>query len=106
LIHPPSPSSNSGGPGSPEHGWERYYRDRGIRVETMVPAREMTARQARAAGIRMVPALAALAARAADADHAALLALQGPGGTVVFLPETLDAEQAMAWETFRAPIGV
>lgn len=94
-----------GGPGSAGHGWERYYRDRGIRVETMVPAREMTARQARAAGVRMVPALAALVARAADADHPAPLALQGPGGRVIFLPEALDAEQAMAWETFRAVIG-
>ena len=88
------------------HGWERYYLDRGIRVETMVPARELTASQARAAGVRMVPALAALAARAADADRPAPLALEAPGGTVIFLPEALDAEQVAAWETFRAAIGL
>jgi ParB/RepB/Spo0J family partition protein len=96
----------TGGPGSAVHGWERYFLDRGIRVETMVPARELTAGQARAAGRRMVPALAALAARAADADRPAPLALDGSGGTVVFLPEALDAQQTAAWETFRAAIGL
>ena len=96
----------TGGPESAVHGWERYYLDRGIRVETMVPARELTASQARAAGVRMVPALAALAARAADADRPAPLALEAPGGTVIFLPEALDAEQVAAWETFRAAIGL
>ena len=96
----------TGGPGSAVHGWERYFLDRGIRVETMVPARELTAGQARAAGRRMVPALAALAARAADADRPAPLALEGSGGTVVFLPEALDAQQTAAWETFRAAIGL
>lgn len=96
----------TGGPESAAHGWERYYQERGIRVETMVPARELTVGQARAAGRRMVPALAALAARAADADHPAPLALEGPGGTVVFLPEALDSEQAAAWETLRVAIGL
>lgn len=95
-----------GGPESAVHGWERYYLDRGIRVETMVPARELTARQARAAGVRMVPALAALAARAAEADRPAPMALEAPGGTVIFLPEELDPEHAAAWIAFRAALGV
>jgi ParB/RepB/Spo0J family partition protein len=95
-----------GGPGSAEHGWERYYRDRGIRVETMVPARELTAGQARAAGVRMVPALAALAARAADADHPAPLVLTGAGGHVIFVPELLEGDRAAAFEAFRAALGV
>ncbi|HEX6372891.1 MAG TPA: ParB/RepB/Spo0J family partition protein [Longimicrobium sp.] len=96
----------AGGPESALHGWERYFLDRGIRMETMVPARELTARQARAAAVRMVPALAALAARAAGVDRPAPLALQGPGGKVVFLPDALDAEHTAAWETFRAAIGL
>jgi hypothetical protein len=72
----------------------------------MVQAREMTARQARAAGIRMVPALAALAARAADADHPVPLVLKESGGMVIFLPSALESEYATAWERFRSAIGL
>jgi hypothetical protein len=100
---PPGADQSPGeGPASGADGWRRYFQDTGIRVETQVPARELTPRQARAAGARMVPALAALSARAAGADEPAPLALDGPGGWLVFLPERLSAPQAAAWEALRA----
>lgn len=60
----PDPPS---GPESPVR-WERYFSERGIRVETLVPAWELTPRQASAAAVRMIPALAALAARAGGVE--------------------------------------
>lgn len=106
----PGPSGTdpetTGGAEPATHGWERYYRESGIRVETQVPVRELTPKQARAAGARMVPALAALAARAGGTDQPTPLALAEPEGTVIFLPPTLNAEQSAAWETFRGALGL
>ncbi|HEX6372896.1 MAG TPA: hypothetical protein VF006_28495 [Longimicrobium sp.] len=106
----PGPSApdpeTTGGTESGTHGWERYFRESGIRIETQVPARELTPKQARAAGARMVPALAALSARTGGTDQPVPLALEEPGGTVIFLPPTLDAEASAGWETFRAALRI
>jgi hypothetical protein len=96
----------AGGPGSATSGWERYYRESGIRVETQVPARELTPKQARAAGARMVPALAALSARAAGTDRPSPLLLQSPAGIVLFFPETAENSHARAFEALRAALGL
>jgi ParB/RepB/Spo0J family partition protein len=95
-----------GGPESAVRGWERYYRDRGIRVETQVPARELTPRQARAAAARMVPPLAALSARARGTDRPAPLVLEGPSGTVIFLPEGVEEAQTAAYQALRSALGL
>ncbi|HEX6372898.1 MAG TPA: hypothetical protein VF006_28505 [Longimicrobium sp.] len=104
----PSPSAagpeTTGGTESATHGWGRYYRESGIRVETQVPARELTPKQARAAGVRMVPALAALSARAAGTDHPAPLVLEGPGGKVIFLPEGMEEAPAEGYEGLRSAL--
>jgi hypothetical protein len=73
---------------------------------TLVPAREMTASQARAAVVRMVPALAALAARAAGSDRPAPLAAKGSGGTLIFLPEEWSGEQSAAYEALQLTLGL
>lgn len=103
---PPGTDFEAGGAESDTHGWERYYRASGIRIETQAPARELTPKQARAAAARMVHALAALSARAAGTDEPAPLAVAEPGGTVIFLPPTLDAAQAAAWESLRAVLRI
>lgn len=106
----PAPSGTepetTGGPESATHGWERYYRESGIRIETQVPARELTPQQARAAGARMVPALAALSARAGGTDHPAPLALEEAEGRLVFLPVGIAPEHVAAYEAFRAALGL
>ena len=87
-------------------GWERYYRESAIRVETQVPARELTPKQARAAAARMVPALAALSARAGGTDQPAPLVLEGPGGKLIFLPERMEGAPAAAYEDLQAALGL
>lgn len=86
--------------------WERYFTDRGIRVETPVPARELTGQQATAAAVRMIPAIAALAARAGGADVPIPLSVQGDCGTLLYLPPGLTAEQAAALAAFRDAFGL
>lgn len=105
-LPPAADASTAGGPASGADGWWRYFQDTGIRVETQVPARELTPRQARAAGARMVPALAALSARAAGGEAPRPLTVDGPGGRLVFLPEQLSTPQAAAWEALRAALGL
>lgn len=84
--------------------WERYFGERGIRVETAGPAAEMTPAQARAAAARMIPALAALAARAAGMDRPAPLDVESSAGRIIFLPEPLGeaARAALAALVSRA----
>lgn len=121
ATRPPSAEGNAGSPvaepdtrateAKPADGhtvaeWERYFLERGIRVETQVPARELTPEQARAAGARMVPALAALSARVAGIDRPAPLATEGSGGAVIFVPSTLTGPQASAWAAFRIAVGL
>ena len=103
---PPGVDADRDGPASLVDGWQRYYAERGIRVETMVPVREMSPKQALAAGVRMVPALAALSARTAEAGEPAPLALEGDGGRIIFLPAVLDASYVAAYEAFRAALGL
>lgn len=81
--------------------WQRYFAERGIRIETMVPAQELTPKQARAAAERMLPALAALAARCASSDHPAPLFLEVPAGRLAYLPEAVAGEALQAYESLR-----
>lgn len=60
---PAAEGSAAGGPASDADGWRRYFQDTGISVETQVPARELTPRQARAAGADGAGAGGALSAR-------------------------------------------
>ncbi|HEU4883201.1 MAG TPA: hypothetical protein VFT45_13165 [Longimicrobium sp.] len=76
--------------------WERYFTDRGIRVETLVPARELSPRQATTAAVRMIPALAALSARARGAEAPGPLSLSNECGTLIYLPAVLTPDQTAA----------
>lgn len=98
----PGPST---GPESPVL-WERYFTDRGIRFETVVPARELSPTQANAAATRMIPALAALAARAGGADVPVPLSLGSACGTLLYLPPVLTGDQAAALASLHATLGL
>jgi ParB-like chromosome segregation protein Spo0J len=98
----PGPST---GPESPVL-WERYFTDRGIRFETVVPARELSPTQASAAATRMIPALAALAARAGGADVPVPLSLGSACGTLLYLPPVLTCDQAAALAALHATLGL
>ena len=110
---PPDPDSRPelpdpgplAGPESPIR-WERYFTDRGIRIETLVPARELTPRQATAAAARMIPALAALSARARAEDSPGPLSLTNDCGTLVYLPPGLAPDQAAALAAFHAALNL
>jgi hypothetical protein len=93
------------GPESPVR-WERYFTDRGIRVETPVPARELSPRQATAAAVRMIPALAALSARARGAEAPGPLSLGNECGTLIYLPAVLTPAQAAALAAFHAALNL
>ena len=80
--------------------------DRPIRIETPVLAAEMTAKQARAAAGRLVPALAALSARAADRDLPAPLLVETADGTVLFIPCSPGTEPAAALATLRETLAI
>jgi ParB-like chromosome segregation protein Spo0J len=100
----PDPGPTTG-PESPVL-WERYFTDRGIRFETVVPARELSPPQASAAATRMIPALAALAARAGGADVPVPLSLGSACGTLLYLPPVLTGDQAAALATLHATLGL
>ena len=93
------------GPESPVR-WERYFTDRGIRVETLVPARELSPRQATAAAVRMIPALAALSARARGAEAPGPLSLGNESGTLIYLPAVLTPDQTAALAAFHAALNL
>ncbi|MDB4949406.1 MAG: parB-like partition protein [Gemmatimonadetes bacterium] len=86
--------------------WRRYLVERAIRLETAGPAQEMTPGQARAAAERIVPALAALAARVAEAQEPSAVVLAGDGGLVVFLPEQLQPAQVEVLGALRCQFGI
>jgi ParB-like chromosome segregation protein Spo0J len=94
------------GPGPARHGWRRYLADRIIRVETTIPTLEMSPEQARAAGERIVPAVAALAARVAGGEDPEALLLDGDGGRIVFLPGKLRPAQLNAFLALRRRLGI
>jgi ParB/RepB/Spo0J family partition protein len=86
--------------------WDRFYAERGIRIETSVPARELTPKQAHAAALRLVPAFAALSARCADTAQPAAIALEGSGGRIVFVPDSAGEAQLAAYQALRVALGV
>jgi hypothetical protein len=86
--------------------WRRYLMDRAIRVETAVPAQEMTPVQARAAGERIVPAVAALAARISTKQEPSAVLLAGDGGLVLFLPDQLQPAQEEVLVALRRQFGI
>jgi ParB/RepB/Spo0J family partition protein len=105
----PRRSAAEQGPSSgpePADRWDRYFTERAIRIETMVPARELTSRQASAAATRMIPALAALAARAGGANGPVPLALSSECGSLLYLPATLTPEQERAFAAFLEALGL
>jgi hypothetical protein len=66
----------------------------------------MTREQARAAARRIVPALAALAARVAEVQEPRAMAVAGDGGLVLFLPEQLQPAQAELLAALRQQLGI
>lgn len=106
IAADPLPAGSDPRPEQPDPGppteptspvrWERYFTDRGIRVETLVPARELSPRQATAAAVRMIPALAALSARARGAETPGPLSLSNECGTLIYLPAVLTPDQTAA----------
>lgn len=83
-----APSSGDAGSALavPLAGWERFHRERAIRVETERPAVELRPAQARAALSRMIDPVAALAAAACGGEAPAPTHTTGSGGTLVYLP--------------------
>jgi hypothetical protein len=71
-----------------------------------VPARELTTQLATAAAARMIPAVAALAARAGGAEVPVPLSVRDDCGTLLYLPPGLTPEQAAALAAFHDAFGL
>jgi len=105
-ISDPCPDLADTGAHTETETWRRLYSDRPIRVETPLPAGEMSAKAAHAAAGRLVPALAALSARIAEREEPAPLLLDTPTGTLVYLPAPMADGLASALVPLRQALGL